>query len=406
MKKVIFKIAWIFLIYLALNLIIPSVIAADTNTTDILEEQGEELGIQDFINDSKEFAGEFFSDIDIGEILDSAIQGKIDNSTIIKKILNLLGSEVVESIKAIGSILAIIVIHAILRAISENLENESVTKLIYYAQYILIITIIMGNFSSIIKMVQDTSTNLVAFMNMLVPLLITLMMYTGSIVTSGVLEPIILFMINFIGNMIQNILIPLVLVFASLVIMSKLSDRVQIDKLAKFLKSGIVWVLGIVLTIFVGVLSLEGTMSSSVDGITAKTAKTIVSSAVPVVGKILSDSVETVLGGGIILKNAVGVVGVIIVLGICIMPIIKLATLTIAYKLLTAITEPIADAKVTSLLDQIGDIFKIFLAILSAMSVMIIVRHSISFENFKLSLKIKKGKKWLSFLVLGLKIWD
>ena len=264
----------------------------------------------------------------------------------------------------------------------------------------------MGNFSSIIKMVQDTSTNLVAFMNMLVPLLITLMMYTGSIVTSGVLEPIILFMINFIGNMIQNILIPLVLVFASLVIMSKLSDRVQIDKLAKFLKSGIVWVLGIVLTIFVGVLSLEGTMSSSVDGITAKTAKTIVSSAVPVVGKILSDSVETVLGGGIILKNAVGVVGVIIVLGICIMPIIKLATLTIAYKLLTAITEPIADAKVTSLLDQIGDIFKIFLAILSAMSVMIIVRHSISFENFKLSLKIKKGKKWLSFLVLGLKIWD
>ena len=387
MKKVIFKIAWIFLIYLALNLIIPSVIAADTNTTDILEEQGEELGIQDFINDSKEFAGEFFSDIDIGEILDSAIQGKIDNSTIIKKILNLLGSEVVESIKAIGSILAIIVIHAILRAISENLENESVTKLIYYAQYILIITIIMGNFSSIIKMVQDTSTNLVAFMNMLVPLLITLMMYTGSIVTSGVLEPIILFMINFIGNMIQNILIPLVLVFASLVIMSKLSDRVQIDKLAKFLKSGIVWVLGIVLTIFVGVLSLEGTMSSSVDGITAKAAKTIVSSAVPVVGKILSDSVETVLGGGIILKNAVGVVGVIIVLGICIMPIIKLATLTIAYKLLTAITEPIADAKVTSLLDQIGDIFKIFLAILSAMSVMIIVRHSISFENFKLSLK-------------------
>lgn len=387
MKKVIFKIAWIFLIYLALNLIIPSVIAADTNTTDILEEQGEELGIQDFINDSKEFAGEFFSDIDIGEILDSAIQGKIDNSTIIKKILNLLGSEVVESIKAIGSILAIIVIHAILRAISENLENESVTKLIYYAQYILIITIIMGNFSSIIKMVQDTSTNLVAFMNMLVPLLITLMMYTGSIVTSGVLEPIILFMINFIGNMIQNILIPLVLVFASLVIMSKLSDRVQIDKLAKFLKSGIVWALGIVLTIFVGVLSLEGTMSSSVDGITAKAAKTIVSSAVPVVGKILSDSVETVLGGGIILKNAVGVVGVIIVLGICIMPIIKLATLTIAYKLLTAITEPIADAKVTSLLDQIGDIFKIFLAILSAMSVMIIVRHSISFENFKLSLK-------------------
>ena len=123
----------------------------------------------------------------------------------------------------------------------------------------------MTNFSEIIKMVQNTCTNLIAFMNTLVPLLITLMMYTGSIATSSVVEPIILFMINFIGNIIQNILIPLVLVFTSIVVISKISDQVQIDKLSKFLNSSIVWFLGIILTIFVGVVSLEGTMSSSVD---------------------------------------------------------------------------------------------------------------------------------------------
>ena len=72
-------------------------------------------------------------------------------------------------------------------------------------------------------------------------------------------------MINFIGNIIQNILIPLVLVFTSIVVISKISDQVQIDKLSKFLNSSIVWFLGIILTIFVGVVSLEGTMSSSVD---------------------------------------------------------------------------------------------------------------------------------------------
>lgn len=108
-------------------------------------------------------------------------------------------------------------------------------------------------------------------------------------------------------------------------------------------------------------------------GITAKTTKAVVSSAIPVVGKILGDAVDTVLGCGIILKNAVGLVGVIIVLGICIVPIIKLATLTFAYKLLAGITQPIADEKITSLLEQIGDIFKIFLAILSSISFMIII---------------------------------
>lgn len=108
-------------------------------------------------------------------------------------------------------------------------------------------------------------------------------------------------------------------------------------------------------------------------GITAKTAKTIVSSAVPVVGKILGDAVDTVLGSGIILKNAVGLVGVIVILGICIMPILKLTVLTVTYKLLATVTQPMADKKIINLLEQIGDVFKIFLAILSAMSVMLII---------------------------------
>ena len=231
----------------------------------------------------------------------------------------------------------------------------------------------MTNFSDIVKLVQETSNNLIGFMQILVPLLIALMTYTGNLTTSSVIEPIVLFLINFVGNITQNLIIPMVLIFASLVIISKISDQVQVDKLSKFLKSGIVWFLGIVLTIFVGIVSLEGTLTSSVDGVTAKTTKAIVSSAIPVVGKILGDAVETVLGCGIILKNAVGIVGIIVVIGICIMPIIKLAILTISYKLLAVATQAIAETKITNLLDEIGDIFKIFLGILCALSFMIII---------------------------------
>lgn len=359
-----------FMMFLLISYIDTFVYASKEET---IQEQQEEFGIQDFLKNSKEYTGEFFEDMDMGEVLSDAIKGEVDNATIGKRILNFLGSEVITSIKAIGSILVIIVIHSILKSVSESLENEGIAKLIYYAQYILIITIILANFSDIVKMVQDTTTNLVAFMNMLVPLLVTLMISTGSIATSGMIEPIILFMINFIGNMIQDIILPFLMIFTALVILSKLSDQIKIDKLAKFFKSGIVWFLGVVLTVFVGVVSLEGTMSSSVDGITAKTTKAVVSSAIPVVGKILGDAVDSVLGCGVILKNAVGLVGVIVILGICIVPIIKLATLTFAYKLLAGVIQPIADSKVTNLLEQIGDIFKIFLAILTSISFMIII---------------------------------
>ena len=365
------KIFYIFLIIIIyINIICPTSMATEEET---LEEQQEEFGISDFIKEANEYSGEFFEGIDMDEILQNAIKGEVDNQTILKKILNLIGGELVGGLSVLGSILAIVIIHSVLKSVSESLENDNISKLIYYVQYILIVTIVMMNFSDIVKVVKDTCNNLVGFMNILVPLLISLMIYTGSITTSGILEPIILFLVNFIGNIIQNIIIPIVLIFTSLIVISKISDNVQIDKLSKFLKSGVVWFFGIVLTIFVGVVSLEGTLSSSVDGITAKTTKAVVSSAIPVVGKILGDAVDTVLGCGIILKNAVGVIGVIIVIGICIIPILKLGILTIAYKLMSAICEPIAYKNIVDLLDQIGDVYKIFLAILCSVSVMLII---------------------------------
>ena len=265
-RKLIRKIIMIIIIILMLFFInIPISYSIDEDTTETIESQQEEFGISDFIKGAQEYSGEFFEGIDVNDILQNAIKGEVDNSTILKRVLNLLGQEFIESLKGIGSILVIILVHSLLKSISESLENDNISKLIYYVQYILIVTIVLTNFSDIIKMVQETCTNLVGFMNMLVPLLISLMLYTGSITTSSIIEPIILFMINFIGNLIQTIIIPLVLIFASLIILSKLTDKIQIDRLSKILKSGIIWVLSITLTIFVGVISLEGTLSSSVD---------------------------------------------------------------------------------------------------------------------------------------------
>jgi stage III sporulation protein AE len=340
---------------------------------EILEQQQEELGINAFIEKANEYSGEFLEGIEIKEIFNNAINGQIDNNQILEKVLSLFGTEFMETLKSIAVILVIIVIHSILKAVSENLENSDISKLIYYAQYILIVTIVMSNFSDISKMVQDSSADLVAFMNTLIPLLMALVMYTGSITTTSIIEPIILIAINFISNLIQNVIIPVLLVFVSISVISKISNQTQLNKLNKLFKSGVIWVLGIIMTIFVGIMSLEGTLSSSIDGITAKTAKSIVSSSVPVVGKILGDVVDSVLGSGIILKNAVGFVGVIVVIGMCITPIIKLLTLTISYKILAAVSGVIADEKIVELLDEIGDIFKIFLAILASLSAMLII---------------------------------
>ena len=353
-------------------IVFPKKVFAETEE-EIMDTTQEKFNISDFINEAQNYTGDFLEDVDLNNILSQAIQGKVDNKTIFQKILKLLGSEINTSLKTLISILVIIVIHGILKSITDNLENKNISQIIYFVQYILIVTLIMSNFTEIINLVKNTANDLVGFINLLMPLLLTLMIYTGSIATSSILEPVILFAINLIGNLIKDILIPVVFIIVIFSIISKISERIQIEKLSKFLKSSVIWGLGVILTIFVGVVSLEGTLSSSVDGITAKTAKTAVSTVIPVVGKILGDVVDSVLGCGIILKNAVGIVGVIIIIGICIMPIIKIATLCIMYSLASAIVQPVADGKIVKILDEMGGVFKLLLGILCALSVLLIV---------------------------------
>ena len=283
------------------------------------------------------------------------------------------GGEVLDAITVLGSILVIIIIHSVLKSLSDGLENKSITQIAYYVQYILIVTLIMTNFVQILDIVKESIQSLVGFMNSLIPILITLMLTTGSIVSANLLQPIILFLITFIGNFIIGIIIPFVLISTSLGIVSKISDRIQVDKLSKFFKTSVIWILGVVLTLFVGIVSVEGTLSSTVDGVTAKTAKAAVSSFIPVVGKILGDAVDTVIGCSSILKNATGIVGIIILIGIAILPVIKLTILMAIYYLGAALCQPIADGKIISLLEQMGDTFKTLLAIMCSISVMFII---------------------------------
>lgn len=255
----------------------------EINTDMILEEQQASFGIRDFLKEVENYSPDFVKDLDISDIFNSALTGKIDNTTILKKILNLLGVQVTDTLKILINILLIVLIHSVLKSITDGLENGEVSKIVYYVQYVLIVTIIMANFTDILKSVKDTIENLVGFSGSLVPLLVTLMTYTGSITTTAVIEPILLFMIEFIANLIKTLVIPIISIITVLIIISKITDKVQISKLGNFLKSSVVWVLGIILTIFVGVVSLEGSLTSSVDGVTAKTAKAAVSSLIPIV---------------------------------------------------------------------------------------------------------------------------
>ena len=350
----------IIIILLFALIVINPVISIATENDEILNQQKESIDIPKFIEEAQKYTSSVFEDTDMQELLNSAIAGNIDNSKLLHGILSIIGKETLSSVKTIASIMVVIIIHSILKSITDNLENKSVGQIAYYVQYILIVTIIMSSFAEVITMVKDSVQNLVTFSNLLIPILITLVVTTGNLVTANTIQPILLFLVTFIGNFVSNIVLPVVLASTVLSIVSKISEKVQLEKLSKFMKSSAVWILSIILTLFVSLLSVEGSLSSNVDGITKRTAKAAVSTVIPVVGKILSDSIDSVIGCASILKNGVGIVGVVTIIAVCIVPIIKLLVLMTMYYIGAAVCEPLADKK-------------IMLAILCVLSVMLII---------------------------------
>lgn len=159
-------------------------LASVIDESEIIEEQSSMFGLDTFITESKYYVGDFFDDLDLNELLSGLISGEIDNLELSQKILYILGQEVLVGLEQISLILAIIVIHSILKSLTDSLESNNISKLIYYTQYILIVTIIASSFIDIAELVEATTSNLVGFMNLLIPLLMTLMIYSGSIVSS------------------------------------------------------------------------------------------------------------------------------------------------------------------------------------------------------------------------------
>lgn len=364
---------WIFLLVALITYSISPTVKGVNDSESLVSSQVDSLGISSFLSDTKKYTEEAFGDLDLNNVFTDAISGNLDNSKIINIILKLLGKNISTALKTVTSVIIIVIIHSVLKSISENLGNENVSKIAYYIEYILIVTLIMANFSSIISEMKTSLQNLTGFANSLIPLMMTLMITTGNVVSSSMIQPILLLLITFISNFVTNILIPIILVSTALGIISKISEQVQVGKLSKFLSSSMVWVLGTIFTLFVSITSLEGTLTASVDGVTAKAAKTAVSSVVPVIGSILGDAVNTIMGCSNIIKNAVGVVGIIVIISICIKPILELAILTITYYLGAALCEPIADKKIVGVMEQMGGTFKIFLAVMFGITALLII---------------------------------
>ena len=263
---------------------------------------------------------------------------------------------------------------------------DGVSEIAFYVCYMLIIVLIVTSFTNITSICIKAINKLNGFMNLLIPVLITLLVSMGNIATVATMQPVLLGMISIISILISNLVIPVILISTILNLISNISSQVNIEKISKFFKKSVMYILEFSMIIFLGILSLEGSLASNVDGITAKVAKTAVSNVVPVVGKLISDATDSVIGGISITKNAVGVIGILVITLIVIGPIIKSLVLMMVFNLSAAVCDTIADSRISKCMSVAADSIKLIFGIMIMVLFLFIIAITlmIKMSNFSL----------------------
>lgn len=285
--------------------------------------------------------------------------------------------EVVASMELIGSLMIIAIVCALLNNLQSAFSKESLSNIAYFACYGVMIVLITKSFYIGIELAKTTIVNMTDFMAALMPVLMMLLATVGGFTEATLLDPVIMGFATVSSRIYVNIIIPIIFMSFVLQFVKNISSDYKINSLTKLLKQTAIWVQGIVMTVFIGVITLRSIAAKTIDLVTIKTAKFAVDNFIPVVGKCLSDAISTVAGYSLLLKNAISGLGLIIILIIVLFPIIKLLIMAFLYKVAAALIEPISDSRTVDCINSVGDSIILLMSCVISVSIMFFIMIAI-----------------------------
>jgi len=321
-------------------------------------------------------------DIEILNDLDPVeyIKGYVKNgegTLSIKNIINAIVSFVFKEVKTALSLSVSIIVIALICSLIKNLQvafsNDSIANIAFYACYSLLIILLSKTFIVSINIAIDIIDRLSEFMSALLPVLVMMLSSIGGFSQAATMDPIILAATIIIPRIYKLVIIPIILISFVLQFVNNISTEYKINNLAKMAKQTSLWMQGIILAIFIGLLTVRGITSSTLDAVTLKTAKFAVDNFIPIVGKAFSDAIASVAGYSLIIKNAISTVGLVIIIIMMLYPIIKIFLISFVYRLSAAIIEPISDKRITASITSTADSLVLLMSCVLSVSLMFFI---------------------------------
>lgn len=288
----------------------------------------------------------------------------------LKALVKFIFYELLTNGKLLGTLVLLTVFSMFLQSLQTTFEQHAVSKVAYAVIYMVLIIIALNSFKLAVEYANDAIHTMSSFIVAMLPLLLALLVSSGGIVSAAFFHPIIVFLINITGILVEHFTLPLLFLAVLLSIVSTLTEHYKVTQLANLFNNISIGSLGIVLTIFLGVISVKGTTSAIADGVAIRTAKFVTGNFVPVVGRMFTDATDTVVTASMLLKNTVGIAGVALLLIIAAFPSLKILAIALVYKLSAAILQPLGDGPVITCLSIISKSILYVFAALAIVSLM------------------------------------
>lgn len=283
---------------------------------------------------------------DFGEYVGKLVRGEQPFS--ISGVANDLTASVRGEIKAnlttFGSLIAIALIAALFTNLSMAFKNSQVSETGYYVTYLLLFALLIGSFITASQIAVTTISSILDFMRALVPTYFMSVAFTGGAATSMMYYEAVLMLITMVDFLLIKVIIPMINFYLIIALANNLSKEDMLSKLAKLMATAISWILKSMLAAVIGFNAIQGLIVPVVDQV-KRSALMKASEAIPGIGDALGGVTQTILGAGVLLKNAIGVAGLIVLITIVAVPFLKLLVVTAIYKIGSAVLQPISDKR-------------------------------------------------------------
>ena len=366
---------WIILLFVCFFSFSMTAIAAEDTNTVQNEIQESLFSVFDF-SEVDEMLEEIFPDEKMGflDLVTGVISGELEISTeLIKElIVNQLMHELQSSKQGLIQILLLVIVAAIFSNFSSVFKSTQVSEISFSMLYMFLITICLSNFHILVEGISGNLAKLIHFMEVLGPVyFLAVGMATGS-ATSVAFYQLVLILIFIVELLILNFLLPVVQLYFMMKILGEFSPEIPLTKFAELLETVVRWTLKTLMAGVIGFNVIQGILMPAIDSV-KRSLLMKGGEAIPVIGDLVSGSGEIVIGAAVLIKNGIGVVGMIACVAICISPIIQMTVTALLYQIVSAIVQPISDKRMVKCISSMADGSKLLLKVASVTGILFLI---------------------------------